>query len=87
MDNLENIINALNGIINQIEKPLSTCMNEQGYIQTEISRINNSFSNQQVGMEIERMLKSALNDVVYSADQLVNAQENIKRIILSCSSN
>ena len=86
MENIETIINTLNTVIDQIDKPISICSNEQSYIQAEIRRIGDSFFDQQVGTQIEGMLRSALRDVVYSADQLINAQESIKRIILNCSS-
>ena len=87
MENIETIINTLNTVIDQIDKPISICSNEQSYIQAEIRRIGDSFFDQQVGTQIEGMLRSALRDVVYSADQLINAQESIKKIIINCNSN
>lgn len=78
---IETIINELNAVLNQMEKPMGICSNEQGYLQAEIGRVSQSFSDQPAGQQIERMLRSSVSDIIYSTDQLVSAQEGIKKII------
>ncbi len=86
MADIETIINELNAVLNQMEKPMGVCSNEQGYLQTEIGRVSQSFSDQPAGQQIERMLRSAVSDIIYSADQLVSAQKGIKKIIQNAMS-
>ena len=85
MDNLETIINNLVVVLQALEGPKTVCLNEREYLEKESERAQRSFSDQEIGIQLNRLIRSAVSDVVSAADQMVSASEEIKRIMLSCS--
>lgn len=85
MDNLETIINNLDVALQKLEEPKTICLNEREYLEEESEKAQRSFSDQEIGVQLYRLIRSAVSDVVSAADQMVSASEEIKRIMLSCS--
>ncbi len=79
--NVGTLIESLNSLVDKAEEPQNICERDKEYIDKDLKRMQNTFSDQEAGLQIQQLLSGAIESVNRSEDLLISAVEEIKRII------